>query len=174
MSTEHSKRAAKFTQNVEKTTWHDATFWSVRQKRDKMAQELPEWEDLREHASEIKMHTITHLADYLDMFSKNLESRGVKVHWAKDAQEFNEIVLGILKDHNVKKMVKSKSMLTEECEMNPYLEHRTGYHEIFCSNGYSVASESGMRGSDSSDAASECILYGPRAVESDYLGRRGN
>ena len=56
------------------------------------------------------------------MFSKNLESRGVKVHWAKDAQEFNEIVLGILKDHNVKKMVKSKSMLTEECEMNPYLE----------------------------------------------------
>mgnify|MGYP002711039499 CR=1 FL=1 len=122
MSTEHSKRAAKFTQNVEKTTWHDATFWSVRQKRDKMAQELPEWEDLREHASEIKMHTITHLADYLDMFSKNLESRGVKVHWAKDAQEFNEIVLGILKDHNVKKMVKSKSMLTEECEMNPYLE----------------------------------------------------
>ena len=52
------------------------------------------------------------------MFSKNLESRGVKVHWAKDAQEFNEIVLGILKDHNVKKMVKSKSMLTEECEMN--------------------------------------------------------
>ena len=68
------------------------------------------------------MHTITHLADYLDMFSKNLESRGVKVHWAKDAQEFNEIVLGILKDHNVKKMVKSKSMLTEECEMNPYLE----------------------------------------------------
>ena len=46
MSTEHSKRAAKFTQNVEKTTWHDATFWSVRQKRDKMAQELPEWEEI--------------------------------------------------------------------------------------------------------------------------------
>ena len=118
MSTEHSKRAARFTQDVEKTAWHDATFWSVRQKRDKMAQELPEWESLREHASQIKMHTITHLADYLDMFSKNLESRGVIVHWAKDAQEFNEIVLGILKDHNVKKMVKSKSMLTEECEMN--------------------------------------------------------
>ena len=50
MSTEHSKRAAMFTQNVEKTTWHDATFWSVRQKRDKMAQELPEWES-DEHLS---------------------------------------------------------------------------------------------------------------------------
>ena len=47
---------------------------------------------------------------------------GVTVHWAKDAGEFNAIVLGILRDHGVKKMVKSKSMLTEECEMNPYLE----------------------------------------------------
>ena len=82
---------------------------------------LPEWEDLREHASEIKEHTLTHLADYLDEFSKNLESNGVIVHWAKDAQEFNETAYSILADHSVKKLVKSKSMLTEECEMNKYL-----------------------------------------------------
>lgn len=122
MSTEHSKRAARFIADAEKTSWHDATFWSVREKRDKMAQELPEWEDLREQASQIKKHTITHLADYLEQFSDCLESRGVKVHWAKDAAEFNETVLSILQSHGVKKMVKSKSMLTEECEMNPYLE----------------------------------------------------
>ena len=82
---------------------------------------LPEWEDLREHASEIKEHTLTHLADYLDEFSKNLESNGVIVHWAKDTQEFNETAYSILADHSVKKLVKSKSMLTEECEMNKYL-----------------------------------------------------
>ena len=82
---------------------------------------LPEWEDLREHASEIKEHTLTHLADYLDEFSKNLESNGVIVHWAKDAQEFNETAYSILADHSVRKLVKSKSMLTEECEMNKYL-----------------------------------------------------
>ena len=122
MSTEHSKRAARFIADAEKTSWHDATFWSVREKRDKMAQELPEWEELREQASQIKKHTITHLADYLEQFSDCLESRGVKVHWAKDAAEFNETVLSILQSHGVKKMVKSKSMLTEECEMNPYLE----------------------------------------------------
>ena len=122
MSTIHSKRAARFVADAEKTSWHDATFWSVREKRDKMAQELPEWEDLREHASQIKKHTITHLADYLEQFSDSLESRGVKVHWAKDAAEFNETVLSILQSHGVTKMVKSKSMLTEECEMNPYLE----------------------------------------------------
>lgn len=122
MSTIHSKRAARFVADAEKTSWHDATFWSVREKRDKMAQQLPEWEDLREHASQIKKHTITHLADYLEQFSDSLESRGVKVHWAKDAAEFNETVLSILQSHGVTKMVKSKSMLTEECEMNPYLE----------------------------------------------------
>ena len=61
------------------------------------------------------------MADYLDEFSKNLESNGVIVHWAKDAQEFNETAYSILADHSVRKLVKSKSMLTEECEMNKYL-----------------------------------------------------
>ena len=46
------------------------------------------------------------------------------MHWASDAAEFNAIVYDILKSHDVKKMVKSKSMLTEECEMNPYLIER--------------------------------------------------
>ena len=124
MSTLHSKAAHEFLKDVEKTTWHDATFWSVRAKRDKMAQELPEWEILRERASEIKKHTITHLADYLETFSGHLEQNGVVVHWAKDAQEFNEIVFGILETHKVEKMVKSKSMLTEECGMNAYLTER--------------------------------------------------
>ena len=112
MSTVHSKRSHEFLKDVEKITRHDKTFWGVRAKRDIMAEGLPEWEDLRELASRIKMHTVTHLADYLDMFSKNLEKRGVHVHWAKDAEEFNEIVLKILKDHDVKKMVKSKKSIT--------------------------------------------------------------
>ena len=122
MSTQHSEAARRFNENREKTTWHDATFWSLRQNRDTMAHGLPEWEELREHASQIKRHTITHLADYLEQFSSQLESRGVIVHWARTADDFNHIVLDILREHGVKKMVKSKSMLTEECAMNPFLE----------------------------------------------------
>lgn len=124
MSTIHSEAARRFNDNRAKTTWHDATFWSLRQKRDNMASGLPEWEELREHASQIKQHTVTHLADYLEEFSMQLESRGVIVHWAKDANDFNNIVLDILQSHGVKKMVKSKSMLTEECAMNPFLENQ--------------------------------------------------
>ena len=93
-------------------------------KHDAAAHQLPEWEDLRQHASDIKRHTLSHLVDYLEQFTSQLESRGVIVHWASDAAEFNAIVYDILKSHDVKKMVKSKSMLTEECEMNPYLIER--------------------------------------------------
>lgn len=121
MSTLHAKAARRFNEDRDKTTWHDATFWSVRQKRDDMAFGLPEWEQLRDQASQIKRHTISHLADYLERFSVQLESRGVVVHWAKDAADFNHTVLDILRQHGVTKMVKSKSMLTEECEMNPFL-----------------------------------------------------
>lgn len=121
MSTEHSRRAHDILKNRDKVTRHDQTFWGVRRGHDRMMHQLPEWEALRDHASAIKMHTITHLADYLEQFSKQLESRGVIVHWAADAQELNEMVYGILETHKVKKMVKSKSMLTEECGLNDYL-----------------------------------------------------
>ncbi len=114
--------AERFLQNTDKAKWHDATFWAVRTKRDAMAMGLDEWEELREMASKIKKHTITHLDQYLEQFAENAEKNGVTVHWAKDADEFNATVLQLLHSHGVKKMVKSKSMLTEECEMNPFLE----------------------------------------------------
>ena len=125
MSTQHSKAAEIYQQRPEVVEHHDQTFLGVRQKRDRMAQALPEWEDLREAASRIKKHTITHLADYLEQFEANAVRNGVHVHWAKDAKEYNEIVYDILQSHGVKKVVKSKSMLTEECQLNQNLEKRS-------------------------------------------------
>lgn len=122
MSTSHSKAAKRFLKNQDYADWHDNTFWGVRVKRDAMAHQLPEWEDLRELASQFKRHTLTHIDEYLTQFSDAAEKNGTIVHWAKDADEFNQIVYQILKSHGTKKLVKSKSMLTEECEMNPYLE----------------------------------------------------
>ncbi len=121
MSTSHAKKANEFVKDTAVVDRHDATFWSVRVKRDTMAHEVPEWENLREAASQIKKHTVTHLADYLEKFAENAGHNGVKVHWAKDADEYNAIVLQILRDHDVKKVVKSKSMLTEECGLNDNL-----------------------------------------------------
>ena len=122
MSTRHSKAAEAYQQKPEVVERHDNTFFGVRQKRDRMAQALPEWEDLRNAANQIKRHTITHLADYLEQFEANAQKNGVHVHWAKDADEYNAIVYDILSSHNVRKVVKSKSMLTEECHLNENLE----------------------------------------------------
>lgn len=124
MSTKHAEAANRFQKNKKQAAWHNETLWMVRAKRDKLAMEIPEWEDLRELSAKIKMHTISHLDEYLEKFSKNAEANGAIVHWAKDAKEHNEIVYKILAEHNVKKLVKSKSMLTEECHLNPYLEER--------------------------------------------------
>ena len=121
MSTKHSIAAAAFLEHKEDSQWHNQSLWYVREKRDTMAMGLSEWEELRELSSRIKQHTITHMDQYLEQFSRQAEANGVIVHWAKDAEEHNRIVYDILQQHQVKKLVKSKSMLTEECHLNPFL-----------------------------------------------------
>lgn len=83
---------------------------------------MPEWEELRELASRIKEHTLTHLDTYLEAFEAAAQAGGVTVHWAADAAEHNSIVLGLLRDHGARTLIKSKSMLTEECGMREHLE----------------------------------------------------
>jgi len=120
----HSINAVKFVANDERMHWHDGALWFVREKRDKVSKAVPEWENLREYANSIKTHTMANLDKYLLEFEKNATQKGIIVHFAYTAQEHNEIVYKILKDNNVKKLVKSKSMLTEECHLNPFLESR--------------------------------------------------
>lgn len=96
----------------------------MRSNRDKGVAKISQWEELREAASQIKLDVLSNLDIYLEEFEKNALANGVQVHWAEDAEEHNQIVHGILKRHTVKTLVKSKSMLTEECHMNPYLEER--------------------------------------------------
>ncbi|MFO1064002.1 MAG: lactate utilization protein B [Pirellulales bacterium] len=122
--TNHSVLADAFTENEDRARWHDGALWFVRQKRDRMARAVPEWEELRELASQIKQHTLARLPAYLEQFEREAIKLGAVVHWAADAEEHNRIVHGILASNNVKKVVKSKSMLTEECHLNPYLEAR--------------------------------------------------
>ncbi|MCS7473688.1 lactate utilization protein B [Myroides odoratimimus] len=121
-STKHAQNADAFQQNKEKATWHDNALWFVREKRDRMSKTLPEWEDLRAMGEKIKLHSVSNLAMYLEQFEANAIANGVIVHWAKDAEEHNAIMAEILNKHNAKKVVKSKSMLTEECDLNHYLE----------------------------------------------------
>jgi L-lactate dehydrogenase complex protein LldF len=118
----HAEEAAKLVADDARVHWHDEALWFVRMKRDRQAASVPEWEELRTTASGIKMHTLSHFADYWEEFEKNAIANGIHVHWAANGEEHNRIVHGILAEHRVKRLVKSKSMLTEECKLNPYLE----------------------------------------------------
>jgi len=117
----HANAAASFLRNVERTQWHDQALWFVRQKRDLAAHAVPEWEALRNASSAIKRHTVSNLARYLEEFETRAAENGAVVHWARDAAEHNETVLRILRERGVTRLVKSKSMLTEECRLNPFL-----------------------------------------------------
>ena len=122
MNSSHASQAAVFNKDVARTEWHDQALWFVRSKRDKVALKVEEWEQLREWASQIKEHTLSRIDEYLVQFEANAMANGIQVHWAADAAAHNKIVHDILVAHNAKRVVKSKSMLTEECHLNPYLE----------------------------------------------------
>ena len=121
MSTKHAKAAERFLENPVMAAWHNETLWMVRAKRDKMSKEVPEWEELRDKACALKLYSNSHLEELLLEFEKNATANGAIVHWAKDAEEYRAIVYEILSSHGVKHFVKSKSMLAEECELNPFL-----------------------------------------------------
>ncbi|OGB23652.1 MAG: 4Fe-4S ferredoxin [Burkholderiales bacterium RIFCSPLOWO2_02_FULL_57_36] len=121
---DHAKLSKEFIVQEKHVQFHDKRLWDLRTARDVAAFGIPEWEELRSLASAIKEHTLSNLADYLQEFERNAIRNGVVVHWARDADEHNRIVHEILSSRGAKSLVKSKSMLTEECEMRPYLEAR--------------------------------------------------
>lgn len=120
----HAKNARRFLASSEHQSFLDQRLWSLRQKRDAQMKATAEWQQLRTLASQIKEHTLANLGHYLEQFEQNALANGVQVHWARDAAEHNQIVHRILAAKQVKILVKSKSMLTEECEMRRWLEAR--------------------------------------------------
>ena len=84
--------------------------------------ELPQWEQLRQFGSDIRLHTIENMDVYLTQLEENVKAAGGHVHWAETAQDANRIVLQIAEEHNVRIAVKSKSMATEEIGLNYALE----------------------------------------------------
>jgi L-lactate dehydrogenase complex protein LldF len=118
----HSARAGEFLADVERSRFHDQALWEIRRRRDRRARDLPEWESLRALAARIKEHTVSRLPEYLVEFEANATKHGAVVHFASDAAEHNRIVLDLLSSRGITRVVKSKSMLTEECGLNPWLE----------------------------------------------------
>lgn len=81
-----------------------------------------DWESLRTRAHDIKAHTVENLDYYLALLASNVESAGGHVFWARTAEDARRHIVGLAASRGVSVAVKSKSMMTEEIELNPALE----------------------------------------------------
>ncbi|GGE91217.1 iron-sulfur cluster-binding protein [Stappia taiwanensis] len=91
-------------------------------KRAKAAAALPEFEQLRDAARDIKDHVLAHLDLYLEAYADKVEASGGHVHWAQDAEDARRIILGICEAKKARTVTKGKSMITEEIGLNAFLE----------------------------------------------------
>ena len=81
-----------------------------------------DFEAIRGRIAEIKSYAASHLEELGDLFQKNAEAKGAKVFRTNDPAKVREYILKVAKDNNVRSVVKSKSMATEEIHLNHYLE----------------------------------------------------
>lgn len=84
-------------------------------------QQFSDLELARKKVKNIKWKVIENLDKYLEQFEKNFTARGGKVIWAENADEALQAVLQICKEKNAKRLVKAKSMVTEEIHLNDFL-----------------------------------------------------
>jgi L-lactate dehydrogenase complex protein LldF len=91
-------------------------------KRQAAISSVEDWEGLRDEARSIKDETLAHLDRHLEEFASNAERAGARMHWARDGHEVSNIIIGLLQERSAKRVVKSKSMATEEIHLNAALE----------------------------------------------------
>jgi L-lactate dehydrogenase complex protein LldF len=98
-----------------------ATATFVERRRGAIA-EVEDWEALRERGRLVKEHTIAHLDVYLERLAERVERHGGTVHWASTAEDACRYVRDLARSRGVRSVVKGKSMVTEEIELNRALE----------------------------------------------------
>ena len=91
-------------------------------RRQEAIDRLPEFEALRDAATEIKNQTLDNLDFYLERFEARVKERGGQVHWCRDDAEARETILDICRKAGARTVTKSKSMITEEIALNDHLE----------------------------------------------------
>jgi L-lactate dehydrogenase complex protein LldF len=114
----------------------------IQAKRNRVVNELPDWEGLRDAGSAIRAHALEHLDEYLIEFERNCTRAGGTVHWARDAAEANRIILDLIQRHEAKEVIKIKTMTSEEIGLNRNLEahgirpHETDLAELIVQLGH--------------------------------------
>jgi L-lactate dehydrogenase complex protein LldF len=91
------------------------------QKRSKAREALPEFDQLRDQARDIKDHVLAHLDIYLERYEARVKASGGEVHWAETPDDARAAILGICRKVKAKLVTKGKSMISEEIDLNQHL-----------------------------------------------------
>lgn len=91
---------------------------TIRVKRAAVTEEMPDWEALRAAGKAIKAHTLANLGHYLERLEASVTAAGGRVHWARDAEEANTVVRGLVRATRTPEVIKVKSMTTDEIGLN--------------------------------------------------------
>ena len=91
------------------------------EKRQNAVDRMPEFEQLRDQARDIKNHVLANLDSYLESYETRVKEHGGQVHWCRDAKAAREQILKICKAADAKTVTKSKSMIGEEIFINDFL-----------------------------------------------------
>jgi L-lactate dehydrogenase complex protein LldF len=92
---------------------------TIRARTARVTTELPDWEALRAAGSAIKAATLRDLDSHLLRLEQTVTEAGGVVHWARDAEEAREIIINIARRHQAERVIKIKSMTTDEIDLNP-------------------------------------------------------
>jgi len=122
---------------------HRATETSLHKYRERVA-ELPHWEALRRRARQVKLHTLTHLDQYLRQFVAAAEANGATVSWADTGADACAEIVELACREKVRRVVKAKSMTGEEIELNEALT-RAGVEPVETDFGEMVCQLAGQR-----------------------------
>ncbi len=95
---------------------------TIRAKRAAVVAEVPDWDALRDAGSAIKADVMARLPELLEQLEQAVTERGGVVHWARDADEANRIVVDLVRRTGSREVVKVKSMATQEIGLNEALE----------------------------------------------------
>ena len=112
-------RALKDTQGIKNIQSAMDTLVS---KRKAVFPDAAEIEQLRALGNSIKNNALSKLPELLERLEKNCTANGIQVHWAETIPQANQLVLDIMKSHGATRLVKGKSMVSEEMELNAYLQ----------------------------------------------------
>ncbi|MCC0015834.1 MAG: iron-sulfur cluster-binding protein [Rhodobiaceae bacterium] len=134
------------------------------EKRAKAVAKMPEFEELRDSARDIKNHTLAYLDLYLEAYETRVTEAGGKVHWAADAAEARNIILDICKSVEARRVTKGKSMISEEIELNPALE-AAGHEVVETDLGEYIIQ---LRGEHPSHIIAPAVHVNKDQVEADF------